>query len=271
MAELACRALGAKATPAHVHALDHADILVVDDTHASLRLLTDILTAEGYRVRPADSGELLGLLTPTDDVDLEIYPVSRAVNDVRRDGPELIEPLAEEYRKSGQQVHHTIQTNGTLLTDEWCELFAEHDFLVGISIDGPPALHDAHRVDKRGNPTSAKVLRGLDLLRAHGVECNVLCTVNAANQDHGVDVYRYFRDELGARYLQFIPIVEAETPAAGDAPGTVTDRSVPGLAYGEFLSAIFDEWVRRDVGEMFVQFFDGAQDRLLDDVGSPSR
>ncbi len=106
--------------------------------------------------------------------------------------------LAEQYRRPGQTLQHTIQTNGTLLTDEWCELLAEHRFLVGISIDGPPDLHDRYRVDKRGGPTSDKVLRGLDLLQAHDVDVNVLCTVNAANQDHPLDVYRYFRDDLGA-------------------------------------------------------------------------
>ena len=93
---------------------------------------------------------------------------------------------------------HTIQTNGTLLTDEFCRLFVEHDFLVGISIDGPRELHDAYRVDKKGNPTFDKVIRGLGLLKAHHVDWNVLCTVHAANEGHPLEVYRFFRDELGA-------------------------------------------------------------------------
>jgi uncharacterized protein len=164
----------------------------------------------------------------------------------------------EQHRRPGQQVQHTIQTNATLLTDEWCELFAEHRFLVGISIDGPPALHDAYRVDKRGNPTSAKVLRGLELLRRHGVECNVLCTVNAANQDHGLAVYRYFRDELDARYLQFIPIVERQNETGFQEGDTVTERSVAPDAWGRFMTEVFDEWVVRDVGTVFVQTFDAA-------------
>jgi len=158
----------------------------------------------------------------------------------------------------GWQVERTIQTNGTLLTDEWAAFLAENDILVGLSIDGPRELHDAYRHDGAGRPVFDQVETAARLLQKHSAEFNVLCTINAANVDHPLDVYRYFRDELGARYLQFIPIVEVETPPADGAPGTVTDRSVPSLSYGEFLSAIFDEWVRRDVGEMFVQFFDGV-------------
>ena len=164
----------------------------------------------------------------------------------------------EQHRRPGQQVQHTIQTNATLLTDEWCELFAEHDFLVGVSIDGPPELHDAYRVDKRGNPTSAKVLHGLALLQSHDVECNVLCTVNSANQDHGLTVYRFFRDELDARYLQFIPIVERENESGFQEGDTVTERSVAPEAWGRFMIAVFDEWVMHDVGTVFVQTFDAA-------------
>jgi len=163
-----------------------------------------------------------------------------------------------EYRKPGQQVHHTIQTNGTLLNDEWCELFAEHNFLVGISIDGPPELHDVYRVDKRGNPTFDKVRRGLELLRQHGVDFNVLCTVNAANQEHGVEVYRYFRDDLGVRYIQFIPIVERDNETGFQEGDTVTDRSVDSDAWGRFMIEVFDEWVVADVGTVFVQAFDAA-------------
>ena len=165
---------------------------------------------------------------------------------------------AEQYRRPDQVLEHTIQTNGTLLTDEWCELFAAHGFLVGISIDGPPALHDTYRVDKRGNPTFAKVRRGLELLRAHEVDFNVLCTVNAANQDHGLEVYRYFRDELGARYIQFIPIVERDNETGFQEGDRVTDRSVDPHAWGRFMISVFDEWVVRDVGTVFVQAFDAA-------------
>ncbi len=169
--------------------------------------------------------------------------------------------LAERLRRPGQHLLHTIQTNGTLLTDEWAAFLAEHEFLVGLSIDGPPELHDRYRVDKKGRPSSDRVLAGLARLRAHSVEVNVLCTVNAANQDHPLDVYRYFRDDLGLRHIQFIPIVERESgaePAADDRDNRVTDRSVDSDAWGAFLIAVHDEWVRRDVGEVFVQMFDAA-------------
>jgi uncharacterized protein len=166
--------------------------------------------------------------------------------------------LAERYRRPGQRIQHTIQTNGTLLTDEWCELLARHSFLVGISIDGPAAMHDTYRVDKRGGPTFDKVIAGLDLLRAHDVDWNVLCTVNAANQDHPRDVYRFFRDDLGARHIQFIPIVERDNDTGFQEGDTVTDRSVDPAAWGRFLVAVFDEWVTRDVGTVFVSHFDAA-------------
>ena len=165
---------------------------------------------------------------------------------------------ADEHRRPGQVLHHTIQTNGTLLTDEWCELLAAHDFLVGISIDGPPALHDTYRVDKRGGPTFERVHRGLELLRSHDVEFNVLCTVNGANQDHPLDVYRFFRDDLAVRFIQFIPIVERDNETGYQEGHTVTDRSVDPEAWGRFLTAVFDEWVTRDVGTVFVQTFDAA-------------
>ena len=166
--------------------------------------------------------------------------------------------VAESVARPGQQLLHTIQTNGTLLTDEWCELLARHRFLVGISIDGPPELHDRYRVDKRGGPTSDKVLRGLALLQAHGVDVNVLCTVHAANQDRPLNVYRYFRDDLGLTFIQFIPIVERVNETGYQEGDTVTDRSVDPVAWGAFLEAVFDEWVVRDVGTVYVQMFDAA-------------
>jgi uncharacterized protein len=166
--------------------------------------------------------------------------------------------LAEEHRRPGQRLQHTIQTNGTLLTDEWCELLAEHHFLVGISIDGPAPLHDAYRVDKRGNPTFDKVLRGWELLRRHGVDTNILCTVNAANQEHPLDVYRFFRDDLGARHVQLIPIVERDNDTGFQEGDEVTGRSVTPEAWGRFLSTVFDEWLKTDVGTVFVQMFDAA-------------
>jgi uncharacterized protein len=161
--------------------------------------------------------------------------------------------LAEEHG-AGRQLHHTIQTNGTLLTDEWCAFLREKQFLVGISIDGPAPMHDAYRVDKQARPTYARVRAGLDKLVAAGVDWNVLCTVHAANQDAPLEVYRHFRDELGARFIQFIPIVER----VEDRSTELTDRSVGSEAWGRFLATVFDEWVRRDVGTVFVQMFDAA-------------
>ncbi len=183
--------------------------------------------------------------------------------------------LVEKYRRPDQQVQHTFQTNGLLLDDDWCAFFKQHGFLVGLSVDGPQALHDTYRVDRRGKGTFHLVMRGLDYLKKHGVDFNILCTVNAANQHHGRDVYRYFRDELGATWVQFIPIVERATAETIDIAnqgwseraGTkrllytqegnlVTERSVDGLQYGQFLVDVFEEWVRRDVGKVFVQLFD---------------
>jgi uncharacterized protein len=175
--------------------------------------------------------------------------------------------ITERLTWPGQVVHHTIQTNGTLLTDEWCRLFKEKGFLVGISIDGPPVMHDRYRVDKRGNPSSPKVLRGLGLLKEHEVDFNILCTVNAANQDDPLGVYRYFRDELGARFIQFIAIVERDNETGFQEGDRVTDRSVDPQAWGRFLSEVFDEWLRRDVGTVYVSHFDAA---LASWVGAPA-
>jgi uncharacterized protein len=184
--------------------------------------------------------------------------------------------LAEKHKRPGQKVQHTIQTNGTQLDDAWCAFLKEHRFLVGISFDGPSELHDAYRVDKGGQGTFDQVLRGLNSLKAHHVDFNILCTVHAANGDHGREVYRYFRDDLGAEFMQYIPIVERATPETlpianqgwGDTHhprplyqlegGLVTDRSVRPDQWGRFMIAVFDEWVKQDVGKVFVQMFDAA-------------
>ena len=119
--------------------------------------------------------------------------------------------LVEKYRQPGQAVKHTFQTNGLLLDDAWCTFFKQHDFLVGLSVDGPRELHDTYRLDRRGKGTFDLVMKGWRALRRHDVEFNILCTVNAANQHHGRTVYRFFRDELGAKWVQFIPIIERAT------------------------------------------------------------
>jgi uncharacterized protein len=192
----------------------------------------------------------------------------------------------EKWRRSGITVEHTIQTNGTELTSEWCEFFREHRFLVGLSLDGPREMHDIYRVDKGGRPTFDKVMRAARLMQSHRVEFNVLTTVHAGNAGYPLEVYRFLRDDVGTRFIQFIPIVERVTPEmlplanrgwgergsdprplylqAGDL---VTDRSVTPEAWGRFLTAIFDEWLTRDVGTVFVQMFDAA---LASWVGAPA-
>jgi uncharacterized protein len=159
--------------------------------------------------------------------------------------------LERQYAGPGQEILNTLQTNATLLTDEWGAFLAEHHFLVGVSIDGPRDIHDAFRVDKGGKPTFDRVLSGLAVLKRHGVEWNALTVVNSANAERGLDVYRFLRDDLGAAFIQFIPIVERE----GDG---VSTRTVPAEAWGRFLVDVFDEWVQRDVGTVFVQSFDTA-------------
>ncbi|MBE2236239.1 MAG: anaerobic sulfatase maturase [Caldilineaceae bacterium] len=169
--------------------------------------------------------------------------------------------LVEKYRRPGMSFLHTMQTNGTLLNDEWAAFFAEHNFLIGISIDGPAALHDVYRVDKGGKPTLDKVLRGVRLLQKHGVDFNVLTTVNRVNGDYPLEVYRFLRDEVGATWMQFIPVVErinADGLTLYQQGSTVSDRSVGAAQFGRFLSAIFDEWVRHDVGTVYVQTFEAA-------------
>jgi uncharacterized protein len=164
--------------------------------------------------------------------------------------------IERRYTRPGTSILNTIQTNGVLLDDEWCAFFKDNRFLVGLSLDGPREMHDAYRVDKSGAPSFDKVMRGLSLLQKHGVEFNLLTTVHAKNADRPLAVYRFLRDEAGARFIQFIPIVEQNS--SGHKGNLVTDRSVSAEQFGRFLIAIFDDWLRRDVGHVFVQMFDVA-------------
>ncbi|GBE57473.1 anaerobic sulfatase-maturating enzyme [bacterium BMS3Abin01] len=166
--------------------------------------------------------------------------------------------LARKYRRGGMEIQHTIQTNGTTLNDEWCSFFKENGFLVGISLDGPSKLHDKYRRDKRGRPTFSKVMAGLELLKKHKVDFNILASVHRANVRRPLDVYRFFRDKVGAEFIQFIAIVERDNDTGFQEGGKVTRRSVKPEQYGSFLCEVFDEWVRRDVGTVFVQLFDAA-------------
>lgn len=163
-----------------------------------------------------------------------------------------------KYRKSGMTIKNSFQTNATLLDDEWCQFLQENNFLVGVSIDGPRELHDTYRQDKGGRPTFDKVMRGIRLLQKHSVEFNTLTCVNAVNASRGLEVYRFLRDEVGTKFMQFIPIVERDNETGFQKGLKITDRSVSGPQYGEFLIDVFDEWVRRDVGQVFVQIFDVA-------------
>jgi uncharacterized protein len=169
--------------------------------------------------------------------------------------------LEERYRKPGMSFLNTIQTNGTQLTDEWGTFLKENDFLVGISIDGPRELHDAYRVDKGGKGSFDHVMRGLRILQKHGVEYNILTTVNRVNGDYPLEVYRFLRDDAGTKWMQFIPVVERVDEQGNPAYLTGTrasDRSVRAEQFGSFLTTIFDEWVRNDVGRVFVQTFEAA-------------
>jgi uncharacterized protein len=173
--------------------------------------------------------------------------------------------LQEKYR-AGRGIENAFQTNGVLLDDQWGEFLKKNDFLVGLSIDGPAELHDAYRVDKGGQPTFNKVMRGIEALKKHGVTFNTLTTVHRMNSRHPLEVYRFLRD-VGSGYMQFIPIVErAATVTTPDGltlvspsftdSAAVTEWSVEPKQYGRFLTAIFDEWVRHDVGRQYVQLFD---------------
>jgi uncharacterized protein len=199
--------------------------------------------------------------------------------------------LIEKHSQPGMQVEHTIQTNGTKLDSKWCQFFKRNNFLVGLSMDGPPHMHDLYRVDKNGDGTHEKVLAAARKLQQYNVDFNILCTVHSGNADHPLEVYRYFRDEIKTDFIQFIPIVERATlellPIANRGWGDqnlpdefelqelpvaksskrplytldgslVTERSVKPEQWGQFLISIYDEWVHNDVGKVFVQMFDSA-------------
>lgn len=173
--------------------------------------------------------------------------------------------LQRRYAR-GRTIDNSIQTNATLLNDEWCRFFKENNFLVGVSIDGPQEFHDEYRRTAGGGPTFLQVMRGIQLLNKHGVEWNALAVVNDFNADYPLEFYRFFKS-IGCRYIQFTPVVEREVERTdgltlapgmqGDAGG-LTDFSVTPEQWGNFLCTIFDEWVRHDVGEYFIQIFDST-------------
>ena len=171
--------------------------------------------------------------------------------------------LQQKYA-GGRRIDNVIQTNGTLLTDEWCEFFAQNHWLVGISIDGPQPDHDHYRLTAAGKPSWKKVMQGIKLLKKHGVEWNAMAVVNAYNANHPMEFYRFFK-ENGCQFLQFTPIVERMTrhedgrtlaSLADKDEISLSEASVAPEQWGYFLCAIFDEWVRKDVGKIFVEIFD---------------
>jgi anaerobic sulfatase-maturating enzyme len=185
-------------------------------------------------------------------------------------GVSFFERVIELQKKysSGKKIENSFQTNGTLLDDNWGEFLARNDVLVGLSIDGPEELHDVYRVDKGGQPTFARVMRGLDILKKHGVRFNTLTVINRKNSYRANEVYRFLK-QIGSTFLQFIPVVEqvASEPDANGLillkpfarqPASVSDWSVEPLQFGRFLQQVFDAWVIHDVGRIFVQIFDVA-------------
>ena len=171
--------------------------------------------------------------------------------------------LQQKYA-GGRHIDNVIQTNGTLLTDEWCEFFAQNHWLVGISIDGPQPYHDHYRLTAAGKPSWQKVMHGIKLLKKHGVEWNAMAVVNAYNANHPLEFYRFFK-ENGCQFLQFTPIVERLTrhedgrtlaSLADKNEISLSEASVAPEQWGNFLCVIFDEWVRKDVGKIFVEIFD---------------
>jgi uncharacterized protein len=172
---------------------------------------------------------------------------------------------ADKHR-GAKKVHFAFQTNGILLDDDWCEFFKQHNFLIGISIDGPADLHDAYRVTRSGKPTHGKVMAAIKLLIKHQIEFNTLTVINNLNARHPLAVYQFLK-QIGSKYMQFIPLVEQVSNEINDneltlihpdslQKASVTSWSVPAWQYGEFLNKVFDEWVRKDVSNVFIQTFD---------------
>ncbi len=189
-------------------------------------------------------------------------------------GEPLMRPIAfykralklQRMYANGRHIDNCIQTNGTLITEEWCRFFRKNGFLVGVSIDGEQDFHDAYRRNKSGLPSYHKVMQGLRLLNRYGVQWNAMAVVNDYNADWPLEFYRFFRDELSCQFLQFTPIVERILHDNGsnhlacpkDAVAELAPFSISPSQWGDFLCAVFDEWVRRDVGKVFVQLFDAT-------------
>lgn len=162
----------------------------------------------------------------------------------------------QKYARPGLKITNSFQTNGTLLTEEWAKFFKKHEFLIGLSIDGTQDIHDRYRKDQAGAPSYKKVIRGLRLLQEYEVDFNVLTCVSVNNADRGLEVYQHFRDDLNIEFIQFIPIVERENVTGFQEGGKLTRRSCTPQQYANFLISIYDEWIRNDIGKVYVQIFD---------------
>lgn len=199
---------------------------------------------------------------------------SREINFTWHGGEPLMRPL-DFYRKavalqarygSGRQIANCLQTNGLLLNDDWCRFLHDEGWLVGLSIDGTQAMHDAYRQGRNGAPSWERVMRAVEMLERHHVEWNAMATVHQANAEQPLEFYSFFRNTLGCRYLQFTPVVErllqegekTWLAQVGDEDCRLAPYSVLPHQWGNFLCAIFDEWVRHDVGYTFVQLFDAT-------------
>lgn len=208
---------------------------------------------------------------------VEEYINSQTMNQVLftwHGGEPLMRPLSfykkalgfqKQYAK-GRIIDNCIQTNGTMLTDEWCEFFHENNWLVGVSIDGPQEFHDEFRRNKQGLPSFQNVMKGINLLKKHNVEWNAMAVVNDFNADYPLEFYHFFK-ELGCHYIQFTPIVERINPhtdgrhlasLSEEGEGELADFSITPKQWGKFLCTIFDEWVRQDVGNFYIQIFDST-------------
>ena len=169
--------------------------------------------------------------------------------------------LQRRYAR-GHLIDNCLQTNGTLLTDEWCEFFRENNWLIGISIDGPQELHDEYRRARGGQPSFLKVMRGIRLLQKHGVEWNAMGVVNDYNANYPLDVYHFYK-ENGCKYIQFAPIIEVSPSSTKEGEVSMLPFSVTPRQYAHYCCTIFDEWVRHDVGQVFVQLFDSTLARWV--------
>lgn len=185
-------------------------------------------------------------------------------------GEALLRPI-EYYRKiislqtkygAGREISNTIQTNGTLLNEEWCRFFKKYNWLVGLSIDGPRELHDKYRLSRKGTSSFDSVMHGIELLNKFNVEWNILATVNAANADYPVETYNFLKN-LGTPFLQFTPVVErlksdGMLSNQSESEGLLADFSVTPEKWGKFMCEVFDQWVKTDVGTVYVQLFDAT-------------